>query len=611
MGVILNPFTGELEVVKPTTGFLTKSLADTYYYPLFSNPAGYLTDAPSDGSTYGRKNGAWAVAGGGGSSLLTTTDIWVDSNRSDSYTEGGTIQYPFKSIQNACAYITTYLPGAPIALHLAPGAYSTAGDYSLPANQFYIYGEGSALVLGAAASNTLTIPGPFLIDGLTIEGSINSTYASFPPFSYFNNSELFGNLTVSGYLSIVNSIVLGFVTGTNSLMTINPGALVSITATNIGAPGAYSRILNQGTLYITDVDIFTNDGSNVAIDSHYTGSVIDLNFLTVSNLLAGGIWCDNGATISNPNTISSVYVTAPVSGIVCGSAVTYLDNYKIMSGANPAVASGTNIKSSYYGQITTSKLNLLAGTTTISPLNFTFGSLLTSPARGAMEFDTSRFYLTPSGTRYSIPLATAANTLLFTTSGATTLTLPTTGTLATTAQLGNYLPLSGGTMGGSILMNGYVLAGNGTLNMYARTGAGTLYIRADGTSIQLGQDGGSTILEAFPTGDVNIYGTLTAGNFGSTINMDGNYNDAINNVAYITGNVNAGGIFIQDQYVNNVINGQGGLVTIGSSSNVYINSGILSFKGPCGGSNMPTSDPADGNGTLWMDPGTRQVYVGT
>ena len=45
MGVILNPFTGELEVVKPTTGFLTKNLADTYYYPLSTNPAGYLTSA--------------------------------------------------------------------------------------------------------------------------------------------------------------------------------------------------------------------------------------------------------------------------------------------------------------------------------------------------------------------------------------------------------------------------------------------------------------------------------------------------------------------------------------------------------------------------------------
>ena len=41
--------------------------ASTYY--LQTNPDGFIDDAPSDGSTYGRNNGAWAVAGGGGSYL--------------------------------------------------------------------------------------------------------------------------------------------------------------------------------------------------------------------------------------------------------------------------------------------------------------------------------------------------------------------------------------------------------------------------------------------------------------------------------------------------------------------------------------------------------------
>ena len=45
------------------------------YYPLSSNPAGYLTDAPSDGSTYGRKNGAWsAITGIVTPAALTKTD---------------------------------------------------------------------------------------------------------------------------------------------------------------------------------------------------------------------------------------------------------------------------------------------------------------------------------------------------------------------------------------------------------------------------------------------------------------------------------------------------------------------------------------------------------
>jgi hypothetical protein len=75
-----------------TLGLLTVTAGNAAYYPLSSNPAGYitsaalsgyllastaastyqpigsyLTDAPSDGTTYGRKNGAWfAVTSGGG-----------------------------------------------------------------------------------------------------------------------------------------------------------------------------------------------------------------------------------------------------------------------------------------------------------------------------------------------------------------------------------------------------------------------------------------------------------------------------------------------------------------------------------------------------------------
>lgn len=46
-------------------GYATESWVGLNYYPL-SNPSGYISDAPSDGSTYGRNNGTWAVAGGGG-----------------------------------------------------------------------------------------------------------------------------------------------------------------------------------------------------------------------------------------------------------------------------------------------------------------------------------------------------------------------------------------------------------------------------------------------------------------------------------------------------------------------------------------------------------------
>jgi hypothetical protein len=45
--------------------------ASTYY--LQTNPSGFIGDAPSDGSQYARKNGAWDVVSGGGSYITSVT----------------------------------------------------------------------------------------------------------------------------------------------------------------------------------------------------------------------------------------------------------------------------------------------------------------------------------------------------------------------------------------------------------------------------------------------------------------------------------------------------------------------------------------------------------
>ena len=51
------------------TSYLTTATASSTYQPLGS----YLTDAPSDGSEYVRKNAAWSVATGGGGGLTIST----------------------------------------------------------------------------------------------------------------------------------------------------------------------------------------------------------------------------------------------------------------------------------------------------------------------------------------------------------------------------------------------------------------------------------------------------------------------------------------------------------------------------------------------------------
>ena len=67
------------------SAYATESWVTSGFYPLSGNPSAFLTDAPSDGSTYGRNNGAWAVAGGPAfiesvtSPLVVTgTDLSID-----------------------------------------------------------------------------------------------------------------------------------------------------------------------------------------------------------------------------------------------------------------------------------------------------------------------------------------------------------------------------------------------------------------------------------------------------------------------------------------------------------------------------------------------------
>jgi hypothetical protein len=83
------------------------------YYPLSSNPAGYLTDAPSDGSTYGRNNGAWAVVSGSGTLLalpFTTDHLAVTNNQ---YVVGDVVWYS-GNVYRCIANNDSILPTSPL-----------------------------------------------------------------------------------------------------------------------------------------------------------------------------------------------------------------------------------------------------------------------------------------------------------------------------------------------------------------------------------------------------------------------------------------------------------------------------------------------------------------
>ena len=154
-----------------------------------------------------------------------------------------------------------------------------------------------------------------------------------------------------------------------------------------------------------------------AVNNGGAGSEPGVSFKNASGVVLGSVYGDNGNSLL---AVSAGGTTEPITFSTNGGE-------KMRIAATGNVGIGTTTPTAY--------LNIKAGTATANtePLQLTVGVLNTTAVSGALETDASNnLYYTPAtATRGIIPLGTAANTLLFTTTGATNVTLPTSGTLAT------------------------------------------------------------------------------------------------------------------------------------------------------------------------------------
>jgi len=75
------------------TGYATESWVTAGFYPLTGNPSGFLTDAPSNGSQYARKNAAWDVVIPGDRYLTSSTTSNTIGNGNKTFTIGTGLSY--------------------------------------------------------------------------------------------------------------------------------------------------------------------------------------------------------------------------------------------------------------------------------------------------------------------------------------------------------------------------------------------------------------------------------------------------------------------------------------------------------------------------------------
>ena len=274
----------------------------------FNNP-GYITSTPSilPGTGIG-------VATTTTSTTITATStpsvtIYVDGNRTDTYTANGTIQYPFKTISAAVPSITQAS-----TLNIAAGTYTEASAVSFPNYPLTVYGNGSTITF--VGGITVTNPNYTRYD-LNVVG--NETYsASSTGRVLVQGGSITGNITTNG-LTDFKSISL--LSGTITVNTTSQMLAIASTLT--------SQIASKGITLLED-DNFNTSKSTPLISST-NGNVVIANNLITNTGTGGGISIANAGTNSVANNIISVASGAPVA---VGTSTTIYSRNTIAGGVN-------------------------------------------------------------------------------------------------------------------------------------------------------------------------------------------------------------------------------------------------------------------------------------
>jgi hypothetical protein len=400
--------------------------------------------------------------------------LTMDLNRTDSYTERGTIEWPYKNLS------TLVIPSTGLAsIFSSPNAsYSNPTAVTLPAIPITIYGNNSTWTPTGGLTVAAKIISYDLIDGAAVTYNYAGTDRSEKHGGAFN-----GNVNLAqGYLHAFGSNLSGnsntFTVGGASTAALLYGeAITGSQKITSGGPGALIALYNPNMTKSSGYNVDMTSGGQLLL----SGALL--------NTVAGtaNIYLPTANTLSTAHAISGLIVGTG-TGVNCVNGTTTY----VVYGFNLAPITNCTLVPGYQGPTT-----FLGSITSPSATALTVQSGTT----GAATFD--------SGTTGAVNVGTGANAKTITVGNQTGATAVAIKSGSGNITLNNAtVPAAGRTA--SLLpapsVTVYMTAGSGTYT--TPTGAVMLHLRMVGGGG--GGCGGGTSTPAATTGSDSTFGAFTA-----------------------------------------------------------------------------------------------------
>ena len=262
-------------ISKQTVAYPGIAALDALFYPLSGNPSGFLTDAPSNGSQYARKNGAWDVVSASAyitsvSSPLsvTTGNLTIDLS---AYLTSATASATYQTLAGMSSYLTTATAASTYYLQTNPSGFQTAGDVTTALSPY---------LLSATAASTYAV----IAAGQPVAGSAGQVLTK----QSGSNWDSIWATPVVGDRYLTSSTTSNTVSNGNKTFTIGTGLSYTptqnITISYDASNHMHGEVLtyNSGTGVLT-VDINHHTGSGT-----YTAWVVNVGGVTPATSVAWG-----------------------------------------------------------------------------------------------------------------------------------------------------------------------------------------------------------------------------------------------------------------------------------------------------------------------------------